>query len=49
MGDIIDIVTVNGIYSLSVRMDSGSRNDENKAHRCGFPNLCVEIIFISYN
>lgn len=49
MEDIIDIVTVNGIYGLSVRMDSDSRNDENNAHRCGFPNLCVEIIFTSYN
>lgn len=49
MGDIIDIVIVNGIYGLSVRMDSSSRNNENKARRYGFPDLCVEIIFISYN
>lgn len=49
MKDIIDIVTVNGIYGLSVRMDSGSRNDENKARKCGFPDLYLEIIFISYN
>lgn len=49
MEDIIDIVTVNGIYGLSVRMDSGSRNDENETRRYGFPALCVEIIFTSYN
>lgn len=49
MGDIIDIVTVNGIYDLSVRMDSSNRNDENEARRYGFPDLCVEIIFTSYN
>ena len=49
MEDIIDIVTVNGIYGLSVRMSSGSRNEENKARRYGFRDLCVEIIFTSYN
>lgn len=49
MEDIIDIVTVNGIYGLSVRMSSGSRNDENEARRYSFSDLCVEIIFISYN
>lgn len=49
MEDIIDIVTVNGIYGLSVRMSSGSRNDENEARRYGFPDLCLEIIFTSYN
>lgn len=49
MEDIIDIVTVNGIYGLSVRMSSGSRNDENEARRHGFPDLYVEIIFTSYN
>lgn len=49
MEDIIDIVTVNSIYSLSVRIDSSSRNGENEARRYGFPDLCVEIIFISYN
>lgn len=49
MEDIIDIVTVNGIYGLSVRMNSGSRNDENEARRYDFSDLYVEIIFISYN
>lgn len=49
MEDIIDIVTINGIYGLSVRMDSSNRNDENGARRYGFPDLCVEIIFTLYN
>lgn len=49
MENIIDIVTVNGIYGLSVRMDSDSRNNENEARRYGFPDLYVEIIFTSYN
>lgn len=49
MEDIIDIVTVNGIYGLSVRISSDSRNDENEARRYDFPDLCVEIIFTSYN
>lgn len=49
MENIIDIVTVNGIYGLSVRMSSGSRNDKNEARRYDFSDLCVEIIFISYN
>lgn len=49
MEDIIDIVTVNGIYGLSVRMSWGNRNDENEARGYGFPDLCVEIIFTSYN
>lgn len=49
MEDIIDIVTVNSIYGLSVRMSSSSRNDENEARRYGFLDLCVEIIFTSYN
>mgnify|MGYP000319122895 FL=1 len=49
MEDIIDIVTVNGIYGLSVRMSSSSRNNKNEARRYGFPDVCVEIIFTSYN
>ena len=49
MEDIIDIVTVNGIYGLSVRMSSSSRIDVNEARSYGFPDLCVEIIFTSYN